>query len=117
MRASRVRSWFVLLLMGAFFALSMAEAVAMPRALAGQPAGMSGMDMPDCADMKMPLPCKDPNTLCLGAVCIPAINFFAAAPSAPIERAWSRSVYDGRLLVVMEGRSIAPALEPPILSA
>jgi hypothetical protein len=116
MCATRVRSWFVLLLIGAFFTLSMAEAVAMPQALAGQPAGMSGMDMPDCADMKMPVPCKDPNTLCLGAICIPTINFFAAAPTALIERAWTRSVYDGRLLVVLEGRAIAPALEPPILS-
>ncbi len=117
MIAKRARSWFVLLLMGAFFALSMAEAVAMPQGVIGHGAEMSGMDMPDCADMKMPIPCKDPNALCLGAVCIPAISFFAALPTASIERAWTRRAYDGRVLVVLEGRSISPALEPPIVVA
>lgn len=115
MHRLRLRNCLILLLMGAFFALSMAEAIAMPRGLQGGQDGMAGMNMPDCADMKMPVPCKDPNTLCLGAICIPGINFFAALPTVSIERAWTRSAYDGRLLVVLEGRSIAPALEPPIV--
>ncbi len=101
--------------MAAFFALAMAEAVAMPRALTGSASGMAAMDMPDCADMKMPVPCKDPNILCLGAVCIPMISFLAPASTAPVSRAWTMSAYEGRLAPVLHGRNIAPALEPPIL--
>jgi len=103
--------------MTAFFALSMAEAVAIPRALSGNASGMAAMDMPDCADMKMPVPCKDPNTLCLGAVCIPMINFFAPASTAPATRAWTMSAYEGRLAPILHGRTIVPALEPPIFVA
>jgi hypothetical protein len=110
----RSMRWFVLLLMAAFFTLSMAEAIAMPRALTGNASGTAAMDMPDCADMKMPVPCKDPKTLCLGAICIPMISFFAPASTAPVSRTWTMSVYDGRLAPVLQGRSIAPALEPPI---
>ncbi len=75
---------------------------------------MAGMDMPDCADMKMPMPCKDPNALCLGAVCIPMISFFAPLSIVPATRAWTMSAYEGRLIAVLQGRKIAPALEPPI---
>jgi hypothetical protein len=101
--------------MAAFFAFSMAEAIAMPRALTGSAVGMAAMDMPDCADMKMPVPCKDPNTLCLGAVCIPMISVVAPASMVSVARAWALNAYEGRLAPVLQGRTIAPALEPPIL--
>lgn len=111
----RLRKCLVLVTMGAFLALSMAEAMAMPRDLTGDAAAMASMDMPDCADMKMPVPCKDPNTLCLGAVCIPMISFLAPISSTLSAQAWTRNVYEGRLAFILHGRTIAPALEPPIL--
>lgn len=115
MSIRRVRQILAFVLIGAFFALSMAEAVAMPQSLAKSAAGMAMTDMPDCANMKMPMPCKDPNALCLGAVCIPMISFSAPAPLNQIALAWTRQAYEGRLLAILSGRSIAPALEPPIL--
>lgn len=114
MPTRRPQTWFVVLLMTAFFALSMAEAIALPRASHGDASGMAGMDMSDCADMKMPVPCKDPNTRCLGAVCIPMISFLAPLATAPATRAWTASAYEGRLAQVLQGRNISPALEPPI---
>ncbi|MHB1207347.1 MAG: hypothetical protein ACYCZX_17395 [Rhodospirillaceae bacterium] len=107
----------MLVLLVAFFALSMAEALAMPRELTGKTSDMAAMNMPDCADMKMPIPCKDPNTRCLGAICIPMISFFAPASAVSVTRAWTSSVYTVRLLDILRGRTIAPALEPPIFAA
>ena len=115
MIGSRFRLFLTIVVLGAFLGVSMAEAIAMPRALTGGTASMAGMDMPDCANMKMPMPCKDPNTLCLGTVCIPVISFLAPVPSTPAAQAWTRNIYEGRLALVLHGRTIAPALEPPIL--
>lgn len=109
----QLRNCLVLVTMGAFLALSMAEAVAMPRELTGNGAGMATMNMSDCANMKMPVPCKDPNAGCLGAVCIPMISFLAPALSGPLTQEWTTSPYEGRLAIVMQGRSIAPDLGPP----
>ncbi len=113
----RLRNCLVLLTMGAFLALSMAEAIAMPRELTSNGTGMASRDMSDCADMKMPIPCKDPNTVCLGAVCIPMISFLAPAPSGHLTQAWTRAAYEGRLIMVLRGRTVAPDLEPPIATA
>lgn len=103
--------------MGAFLALSMAEAIAMPRDLMSNGAGMSSMDVSDCANMKMPMPCKDPNAVCLGAVCIPMVSFLAPAPSGHVTQAWTRAAYESRLVIVLRGRTVAPDLEPPIVAA
>lgn len=116
MSIRRVRQVLAFVLIGAFFALSMAEAVAMPQALAKTAGGMAMTDMPDCANMKMPMPCKDPNALCLGAVCIPVISFSAPTSLHQVAIAWTRQAYEARLLAILSGRSIAPALEPPILA-
>lgn len=92
----------------------------MPRELTGAGAGMSmmEMDMPDCANMKKPMPpCKDPNSLCLGAICIPVTGFLAPASTDYVARAWTISSYEGRLCQLLQGRTIAPALEPPIFVA
>lgn len=105
--------WIVVLVMAAFFALSMAEGIAMPRDLKGETA-VATTNMPDCDGMKMPMPCKDPDTLCLGAVCIPLISFLAPMSSPPAVQAWTRNIYEGRLAAVLYGRTIVPALEPPI---
>ena len=113
----RFRQILSVLLIGAFFTLSMAEAVAMPQALTKNASGMAMMDMPDCAAMKMPVPCKDPNALCLGAVCIPMISFWTPVSPSLISHAWSKQAYEGRLLAILHGRTIAPDLEPPILAA
>jgi hypothetical protein len=72
--------------------------------------------MMDCANMKMPMPCKDPNALCLGAICIPMISFGTPVSASPVTQIWTRQVYDGRLLAILQGRSIAPDLEPPIFA-
>src|SRR5688500_17273632 len=103
MNIYRARKLFVLVLIGAFFALSMAEAVAMPRELSKNAAGMAMMDMPDCTDMKMPVPCEDPNTRCLGSVCIPMMSFWTPASGGPFVQAWARRAYDGRLTAMLHG--------------
>ncbi len=113
----RAKPWFVLVLLAAFFALSMAEAVAMPRELTGKATDMAAMNMPDCANMKMPMPCKDPNTRCLGAVCIPMISFLAPVFPVAVTRAWTSRAYTVPLSDILRGRTIAPAFEPPILAA
>ncbi len=114
MSIRRVRQFLAFVLIGAFFTLSMAEAIAMPQMLTKTADGVAMSDMPDCAKMKMPVPCKDPNALCLGAVCIPMISFSAPTSFTQITQAWTRQAYEAPLTAILYGRAIAPDLEPPI---
>lgn len=116
MAIQRFRQLLTAVIIGAFFALSMAEAMALPQALTTNASGMAMIDMPDCAATKMAVPCKDANALCLGTVCIPMISFWTPASASPIIQTWSKQVYNGCLLAILHGRTIAPTLEPPILA-
>lgn len=84
-------------------------------------ASVSGMSagMVNCNDMDMPanepMPCDDASKLCLGAFgCVSLVNIVPPAPMNVAVQQWTRTSYRASNALFLEGRIIAPALEPPI---